>query len=60
MWIATVVVLRKKNGQLYICVDSRDLNDNYHTDDFLLPLVELMIDSTMRHGALSFMNYTMG
>ena len=26
-WIANIVLVRKKNGQLSICVDFRDLND---------------------------------
>jgi len=59
-WIANVVPVRKKNGQLRICVDFRDLNDACPKDDFLLPVTELMIDSTTGHEALSFMDCTAG
>ena len=57
-WIANIVPVRKKNGQLRICVDFRDLNDARPKDDFPLPVTELMIDSTTGHEALSFMDCT--
>jgi len=60
MWIANIVPVRKKNGQLRICVDFRDLIEACHKDDFSLPVMELMIDSTTRHEALSFMDCTAG
>ncbi|XP_074298271.1 uncharacterized protein LOC141629114 [Silene latifolia] len=37
-WIANIVPVRKKNGQLRICVDFRDLNDACPKDDFPLPI----------------------
>ncbi|XP_074270805.1 uncharacterized protein LOC141594703 [Silene latifolia] len=37
-WIANIVPVRKKNGQLRICVDFRDLNDACPKDDFPLPM----------------------
>jgi len=51
---------QKKNGQLRICVDFRDLNDTCPKDDFPLPVTEPMIDSTTSHEALSFMDCTAG
>ncbi|XP_074300530.1 uncharacterized protein LOC141631807 [Silene latifolia] len=36
-WIANIVPVRKKNGQLRICVHFRDLNDACPKDDFPLP-----------------------
>ena len=59
-WIANIVPVRKKNGQLRICVDFRDLNEACPKDDFPLPVTELMIDSTTGHEALSFMDCTAG
>ena len=56
--IANIVPLRKNNGQLHVCVDLRDLNDACPKDDFSLP--ELMIDVTIGHKTLSFMDYTTG
>jgi len=60
IWIANIVPVRKKNGQLCICVNFRDLNDACPKDDFLLPITELMIDSTTGHEALLFMDCTAG
>jgi len=59
-WIANIVPVRKKNGQLRVCVDFRDLNYACHKDDFPLPVIELMIDSITGHEALSFMDCTTG
>ncbi|XP_074298547.1 uncharacterized protein LOC141629445 [Silene latifolia] len=56
-WIANIVPVRKKNGQLRICIDFRYLNDACPKDDFPLPVTELMIDATTGHEALSFMDY---
>ncbi|KAK4394066.1 Transposon Tf2-12 polyprotein [Sesamum angolense] len=56
MWISSIVPVRKKNGQIRVCVDFRDLNNACRKDDFLLPIVELMIDATTGHEALSFMD----
>ncbi|CAM8903253.1 unnamed protein product [Rhodiola kirilowii] len=59
-WIANIVPVRKKNGQLRVCVDFRDLNEACPKDDFPLPVTELMIDATTGHEALSFMDCTVG
>ena len=50
-WIANIVLMRKKNGQLHICLDFRDLNKACPKDDFPLPIMELMIDLTTGHEA---------
>jgi len=57
-WIANIVPVRKMNGQLCVCMYFRYLNDACPKDDFPLPVIELMIDSTTRHEALSFMDCT--
>ena len=59
-WIANIVPVRKKNGQLRVCVDFRDLNEAWPKDDFPLPVTEIMIDATTGHEALSFMDCTAG
>uniref|UniRef100_A0A2N9ITV2 Uncharacterized protein n=1 Tax=Fagus sylvatica TaxID=28930 RepID=A0A2N9ITV2_FAGSY len=41
-WIANIVPVRKKNGQIRVCVDFRDLNRACPKDDFPLPNTELM------------------
>jgi len=50
----------KKNGQLCVYADFRDLNDAYPKDDFPLLVTKLMIDTTSGHEALSFMDCTIG
>ncbi|KAL0286809.1 UNVERIFIED_CONTAM: hypothetical protein Sangu_2720600 [Sesamum angustifolium] len=56
MRISCIVRVRKKNGQIRVCVDFRDLNNACPKDDFPLPIAELMIDATTGHEALSFMD----
>ncbi|KAL0287551.1 UNVERIFIED_CONTAM: Transposon Tf2-12 polyprotein [Sesamum radiatum] len=60
MWISSIVPVRKKNGQIRVCVDFRDLNNACSKDDFPLAIVELMIDATTGHEALSFMDGSSG
>ncbi|KAL0411118.1 UNVERIFIED_CONTAM: Transposon Tf2-12 polyprotein [Sesamum latifolium] len=60
MWISSIVPVRKKNGQIRVCVDFKDLNNACPKDDFPLPIVELMIDATTSHEALSFMDGSSG
>ncbi|KAL0317410.1 UNVERIFIED_CONTAM: Transposon Tf2-12 polyprotein [Sesamum angustifolium] len=55
-----IVPVRKKNGQIRVRVDFRDLNNACPKDDFLLPITELMIDATTGHEALSFMDGSPG
>ncbi|KAL0287154.1 UNVERIFIED_CONTAM: hypothetical protein Scaly_2774600 [Sesamum calycinum] len=60
MWISSIVSVRKKNGQIRLCIDFRDLNNACLKDDFLLSIVELMIDATTGNEALSFMDGSFG
>ncbi|KAA0063066.1 uncharacterized protein E6C27_scaffold468G001830 [Cucumis melo var. makuwa] len=55
-WIANIVPVRKKNGQLRVCVNFRDLNNACPKDDFPLPITEIMVDATTGYEALSFMD----
>jgi len=59
-WITNIVLVRKNNNQLYICVDFRDLNDVCLKVDLLLLVIELMINATTSHEALSFMDHCKG
>ncbi|KAK4406576.1 hypothetical protein Sango_0664100 [Sesamum angolense] len=49
MWIFSIVPIRKKNGQIRVYVDFRNLNNACPKDDFPLPIAELMIDATTGH-----------
>ncbi|TYK24161.1 RNase H family protein [Cucumis melo var. makuwa] len=59
-WIANIFPIRKKNGQLRVCIDFCDLNNACLKDDFLLPITEIMVDATTEHKALSFMDSSSG
>ncbi|XP_038887056.1 uncharacterized protein LOC120077228 [Benincasa hispida] len=52
--------VRKKNGQLRVCMDFRVLNSTYPKDDFPLPITEIMVDVTTGHETLSFMDGSSG
>ncbi|XP_027152062.1 uncharacterized protein LOC113752125 [Coffea eugenioides] len=54
--ISSIVPVRKKNGQIRICVDFRDLNEACLKDDFSLPITKLTVDATTGHEALSFLD----
>jgi len=56
IWLSNIVPVRKKNGQLRICVDLRDLNNACPKVDFPLPITELLVDATIGFGAWSFMD----
>ena len=59
-WIANIVPVKKKNGQIHVCVDFRDLNNASPKYDFPSPIIELMVDATTGHEALSFMDGSLG
>ena len=55
-WLANIIPVRKKNDQLRICVDFRDLNNAFPKDDLPLPITKLLVDAITEFGALSFMD----
>lgn len=55
-WLANIVPVKKKNGQIRICVDFRDLNKACPKDDFLVPCMDLLIDHTAGCESFSFMD----
>ncbi|KAA0041103.1 uncharacterized protein E6C27_scaffold128G00060 [Cucumis melo var. makuwa] len=59
-WIKNIVPVRKKNGQLRVCVDFPDLNNACPKDDFPLPITKIMVDATTGHEELSFMDGSSG
>ncbi|XP_060183387.1 uncharacterized protein LOC132613398 [Lycium barbarum] len=59
-WISSIVPVKKKTGQIRVCVDFRDLNNACPKDDFPLPIPELMIDATTGYEAMSFMDGSSG
>ena len=55
-WLANVVFVSKKDGKVRVCVNFRDLNKVSPKDDFTLPHIDMLVDSTTGHSMLSFMD----
>ena len=55
-WLANVVMVNKANGKWRMCVDFTDLNKAYPKDSYPLPRINQLVDSTVGHRLLSFMD----
>ena len=55
-WLTKIVLVRKANGKVWICVDYRDLNWACPKDDFPLPNFNLILDNTANHALKSFID----
>ena len=55
-WLAIIVPMIKKNGKLRVCVDFRDLNVVTPKDMYVMPIDDMLIDSTENNELLSFMD----
>ena len=55
-WLSNIVLVKKKNGLIRCYVDFRNLNRAYSKDEFLLPNMDLLIDSAARNAMFSFMD----
>ena len=55
-WLANIVHVMKKNGKLRVCVDFRDLNVATLEDMYVMPIADMLVDSTANNELLSFMD----
>lgn len=55
-WILNIVVISNLDGRIRICINFQDLNKASLKDDFLLPNIDMIVDSTVGHALLSFMD----
>ena len=55
-WLANVVVVPKKGNKWRVCVDYTDLNDACPKDSFPLPHIDQIVDASVGHGMLSFLD----
>ena len=55
-WLANVVMVKKASGKWRMCVDLTDLNKACPKDSYPLPRVDVLVDSTVKHQLLSFMD----
>ncbi|GKV15512.1 hypothetical protein SLEP1_g26299 [Rubroshorea leprosula] len=44
-WLANIVPIQKKNGQIKCCVDFRDLNKACPKDEFVVPNMDVLMDN---------------
>ena len=59
-WLANVVIVKKPNKKWRMCVDFTNLNSVYSKDNFPLPRIDQLVDSTAGHMLLMFMNAFLG
>ena len=59
-WLANTMVVKKKNGKWRVCVDFTDLNKFCPKDPFPLPQIDQLVDATVRHSRMSFLNAFQG
>ena len=59
-WLANTVVVKKKNGKWWVCVDFTDLNKACPKDPFPLPRIDQLMDATVGHPRMSFLNAFQG
>ncbi|BFG30468.1 hypothetical protein CerSpe_167420 [Prunus speciosa] len=55
-WLANIVPMKKRTGVIRVCTDYRDLNRACPKDEFPLPNMDILIDSTSGQCLLSFMD----
>ena len=55
IWLSPIVVVPKKNGKIWVCVDYRKLNAATVTDAFPLPFTDGILDVVHGHEMYSFL-----
>ena len=59
-WLTNVVLVKKANGKWRMYVDFIDLNKACLKDSFPLPRIDQLVDSTIGHKLLTFMDVFLG
>ena len=59
-WLANTVVVKKKSGKWRVCVDFIDLNKACPKDHFPMPRIDQLVDATVGHSRMSFLNAFQG
>ena len=55
-WLANMVMVKKSNGKWRMCVNFTDLNKACPKDNYPLPRIDTLVDSTAVHELLSFID----
>ena len=56
-WLVNIVPKTKKNGKLRVYVDFRDLNATTPKYMYVMPITDMLVDSTANNELLSFMSF---
>ena len=59
-WLANTVVMKKKSGKWRVCVDFTDLNKACPKDPFPMPKIDQLVDATVGHPRMSFLDAFQG
>jgi len=59
-WLANIVVVKKKTGKWRVCVDFTDLNKACPKDPFPIPKIDQLVDATVGHPRMSFLDAFQG
>ena len=59
-WLANTMVVKKMNGKWQVCVDFTDLNKACLKDPFLMPRINQLVDVTVGHPRMSFLDAFQG
>ena len=55
-WLSNIAFVIKKNSQVRVCIDFRNLNLITLKDEYAMPITNMLIDTTSSHGILTFMD----
>ena len=55
-WVSNLVPIRKKNGDIRLCVDFRNLNLSSLKDNYCLPIMEAMLQRVTGSELMSMMD----
>ena len=55
-WLANTIVMKKKSGKWRVCVDFIDLNKAYPKDPFPMSWMNQLVDATVGHPQMSFLD----
>ena len=59
-WLVNTVVVKKKSGKWRVCVDFTDLNKVCPKDPFPLPRIDQLVDATVGHPRMIFLDAFQG
>ena len=59
-WLANTVVVKKKNGKWWVCMDFTDLNKACLKDHFPMPKIDQLVDATIGHSRMRFLDAFQG